>query len=56
MRAFVDEHRHAFGVEPICKFLQMAPSGYRRHAARQSEPDLRSDRAKRDEAMTVPGR
>lgn len=32
MRAFVDTHRSTFGVEPICSALQIAPSGYRRHA------------------------
>jgi len=31
--------------------LQVAPSAYRRHAARQRNPDLRSARAKRDEAL-----
>ncbi|KAA0998303.1 hypothetical protein FVF58_45305 [Paraburkholderia panacisoli] len=25
----LDQHRDAFGVEPICKVLQIAPSGYR---------------------------
>ena len=31
--------------------LQVAPSAYRRHAARQRNPELRSERAKRDEAL-----
>jgi putative transposase len=31
--------------------LQVAPSAYRRHAARLRNPDLRSDRARRDEAL-----
>lgn len=31
--------------------MQVAPSAYRRHAARQRDPDLRSARAKRDEAL-----
>jgi putative transposase len=48
---FVDTHRDRFGVEPICIVLQIAPSAYRRHAARQRQPELRSARAKRDEAM-----
>jgi putative transposase len=51
MRAFVDQHRHAHGVEPICRVLQIAPSGYRRHAARQRTPALRSQRAQRDEGL-----
>ena len=39
---FVDQHRDRFGVEPICKVLQIAPSGYWRHAARQRNPALRA--------------
>jgi putative transposase len=48
---FIDEHRERFGVEPLCKTLQVAPSAYRRHAARLRNPELRSERAKRDEAL-----
>lgn len=51
MNAYVDLHRDAYGVEPICKVLQIAPSAYRRHAARQRDPSLRSDRAKRDATL-----
>ncbi|KAB0594121.1 IS3 family transposase, partial [Cupriavidus pauculus] len=49
LKAFVDQHRDAFGVEPICKVLQIAPSGYRRHAAQRRNPSQRSARSKRDE-------
>ncbi len=42
-----------YGVEPICKVLQVAPSAYRLHAARCRNPDLRSDRAKRDERQMM---
>jgi hypothetical protein len=48
MYAFVDEYRHAHGVEPICEVLQVAPSAYRRHAARARDPSLQSPRAQRD--------
>ena len=48
---FVDEHRNAHGVEPICKVLQIAPSGYWRHAALRREPHKRCARAIRDEAL-----
>ena len=48
IKAFIDEHRHRYGVEPICKVLQFAPSAYRRHAARQRDPALISKRAQRD--------
>lgn len=51
MRAFVDTHRASFGVEPICSVLQIAPSGYRRHAAQQRNPALRCARARRDESL-----
>jgi transposase-like protein len=33
MIAFIDDHRGAYGVEPICKVLPIAPSTYRAHAA-----------------------
>jgi transposase InsO family protein len=36
------------GVEPICRVLQIAPSGYRRRVALERNPTLRSARAKRD--------
>lgn len=47
--AFVDEHRDEFGVEPICKILQVAPSTYYAAKARQLTP---SARAVRDAVMT----
>lgn len=50
--AFIDRHRAVFGVEPICKALQVAPSGYHLHAARQRNPALKSARDKRDDALT----
>lgn len=51
IRAFVDKHRDTHGVEPICRVLQIAPSGYRRHAAQGRNPTLRCARAKRDETL-----
>ncbi|MEW5836512.1 MAG: IS3 family transposase [Pseudomonadota bacterium] len=53
LRDFVDAHRATFGVEPICKVLQIAPSGYRRHVAQVREPHRRCARAKRD-ALLLP--
>jgi putative transposase len=53
MYALIDEHRDAHGVESICKVLQVAPSGYRRHAARQRNPALRSARAQCDEVLVA---
>jgi putative transposase len=51
MRVFIDEHREVFGVEPICKVLRIAPSGYRRYAAQQRNPALRGARAQRDDSL-----
>jgi transposase InsO family protein len=51
VKAYIDRHRDDYGVEPICRVLQMAPSCYWRHAARQRNPQLRSARAQRDEAL-----
>ena len=51
MKDFVDQHRQAYGVESICKVLQIAPSGYWRHAAHQRSPQLRCARAQRDDTL-----
>ena len=51
MMKFIDEQRSVYGVEPICKVLQVAPSGYWRHAARQRCPEMRCARACRDEVL-----
>ena len=51
MKGFIDQHRDTYGVEPICKVLQIAPSGYRRYAACQRNPSLRSVRAQRDDGL-----
>ena len=53
MTDFIDEHREAHGVEPICRVLPIAPSTYREHAARRRDPDRLPARAKRDEALKV---
>ena len=34
MIAFIDDHRAAYGVEPICRVLPIAPSTYHAHDAR----------------------
>lgn len=51
MRAFIDAQRERFGVEPICRALQVAPSGYRRHAARLRDSSLLPARAQRDAVL-----
>ncbi|WP_155739074.1 IS3 family transposase [Ralstonia solanacearum] len=52
VKAYIDRYRDAYGVEPICKVLQIAPSCYRRHAAQQRNPALRCKRAQRDDTLT----
>ena len=51
MTGFIDEHRNVYGVEPICKVLPIAPSTYYTHAARKADPALRSNRARKDDAL-----
>ncbi len=48
MKAFIDEHREVYGVEPICRVLPIAPSTYYEHAARKADPDRRPARECRD--------
>ncbi len=48
---FIDQYREAYGVELICKVLQVAPSGYWRYAAQRRNPDLRCARVQRDEIV-----
>jgi len=51
MKGFIDGHREAYGVEPICRVLRIAPSTYYTHAAREADLGLRPARAQRDEAL-----
>ena len=51
MTGFIDEHRETYGVEPICRLLQIAPSTYYDHLAKRADPELRSNRVLRDEAL-----
>jgi len=51
MKAFIDDHRDVYGVEPICRVLPIAPSTYRAHAARRKNPDLAPAREKRDRVL-----
>ena len=52
MIAFIDDHREAHGVEPICK-VPIAPSTYHDHAAKRRDPSRLSVRAKRNEELRV---
>jgi putative transposase len=51
MIAFIDDHRQAYGVEPICKVLPIAPATYHAHAVRRADPVRLSARAKRDATL-----
>ena len=51
MIAFIDDHRTAYGVEPICRVLPIAPSTYFRCKAEQRDPTRRSARAQRDDVL-----
>ena len=51
MGGFINDHRDADGVEPICAVLPIAPSRYYELRARPRCPDRRPVRARRDEAL-----
>jgi transposase InsO family protein len=51
MIEFIDDHRGAYGVEPICGVLPIAPSTYRTHAARRADPSRLPARVKRDASL-----
>jgi len=51
MVRFIDDYREAFGVEPICRVLPIAPSTYFRRKAEQRDPARRSARALHDEVL-----
>jgi transposase InsO family protein len=48
MIAFIDDHRQAYGVEPICRVLPIAPSSYHARAAQRRAPERASARTQRD--------
>jgi transposase InsO family protein len=51
MVAFLDDHREAYGVEPICRVLPIAPSTYYEAKARRADPARRPARAQRDATL-----
>lgn len=53
MVSFIDDHRDEYGVEPICSQLPIAPSTFYDHQAKRNDPERRSDRAKRDDALCI---
>src|SRR5512132_3936151 len=53
MIAFIDDHRVAYGVEPVCKVLPIAPSTYHVHVAKRIDAGKRSARARRDAELKI---
>ncbi|WP_157599449.1 IS3 family transposase, partial [Skermanella aerolata] len=53
MIAFIDEQRAVHGVEPICKVLPIAPSTYRAHATRRTDPSKAPARWRSDAEVSV---
>lgn len=51
MTSFIAEFRSAYGVEPICEVLPIAPSTYYEHARRRAYPETAPPRVKRDEVL-----
>jgi hypothetical protein len=52
MTAFIDQYRSAYGVEPICKQLPIAPSTYYEHVRRRERPEAAPPRVKRDAELS----
>ena len=53
MIGFIDDHRGAYGVEPISRVMKIAPSTYRAHDERRRRPDTAQPRVQRDAALRV---
>ena len=53
MTAFIEEHRGEFGVEPMCKMLQIAQSTYYERRSIARDPDRASARAKSDADLCI---
>lgn len=51
MIAFIDDHRRAYGVEPICRELPIAPSTDHARAGRRTDPSKAPPRVCRDAAL-----
>ena len=51
MIAFIDQYRSAYGAEPICRTLPIAPSTYHAHVHRRANPEIAPARVKRDVAL-----
>ena len=53
MVTFIDDHREAYGVEPICAVLPIAPSTYYAQKQAEADPARRCARAQHDDTLRV---
>jgi len=53
MVTFINQHRDAYGVEPICTELPIAPSIYYECKAREADPERLPARHRRDAEMEI---
>jgi len=53
--AFIDDHREAYGVEPICRVLPIAPSTYHAPVARRADPTRLSGAGRDGMHALMPG-
>jgi len=53
MVSFIDAHRDAYGVKPICAQLPIAPSTYYEHKVREADPRRLPPRVQRDRELSV---
>jgi len=53
MMLFVDSNKAEYGVEPICRQVQIAPSSYFDHKRRERDPDRLPNRTKRDMKLVL---
>jgi transposase InsO family protein len=51
MIAFINDHRDAYGVEPICRVLPIAPSTFHEHDRRRRHPETAPARVQRDAVL-----
>lgn len=51
MVTFIDDHGNAYGVEPICRVLPIAPSTDCAWKVRRADPARRPARAQRDDRL-----
>ena len=53
MVSFIDTHRAAYGVEPLCRQLPIAPSMYYEQRARAADPERLPATTRRNQLLSV---